>query len=311
MLQRIRASPIVVPPERWRLWLGLAIAVVGPLVSTALIRVGPLGSRPGVAFLLFVVLATVFGRLLAAAIAIPLSLVLLERFARPEFSATVRSDQDLWSALAFGLVSCTVVLMVTRRDAAKDVATAERRRFQLLVRAGDSLSESLDIDETLRRLGDVLVPGLADWFSVDLVEDGRIRNALVMHPDPAKVELAKDLQRRFPADPDAPSGVPNVIRTGASELTPSIPDELLVTLIEDPDLLETMRGLGLRCAMTVPLTARGKTIGALTLIGAESHARYTRDDLQLAEEIADRAALAPAADGARDRGGPSHRHIDE
>ena len=53
-----------------------------------------------------------------------------------------------------------------------------------------------------------------------------------------------------------------------------------------------MRGLGLRCAMVVPLTARGRTFGALTLIGAETHPRYGPADLQLAEEIADRAALA-------------------
>ena len=154
MLERIRTSPIVMPPERWRLWLGLAVAVVGPLLSTALIRVGPLGSRPGVAFLLSVVARDGVrapprcrGRDPALARA-PAAIR-----PGPDVSATVRSEQDLWSALAFGLVSCTVVLMVTRRDAARDVATAERRRFQLLVRAGDALSESLDIDETLRRLG--------------------------------------------------------------------------------------------------------------------------------------------------------------
>ena len=83
-----------------------------------------------------------------------------------------------------------------------------------------------------------------------------------------------------------------MIRTGESELTPSIPDEMLRALIEDPELLETMRGLGLRCAMVVPLTARVRTFGALTLIGAETHPRYDSADLQLAEEIADRAALA-------------------
>ena len=124
-----------------------------------------------------------------------------------------------------------------------------------------------------------------------------------MHPDPAKVELARDLQRRFPADPDAPTGAPAVIRTGASELTETIPDEMLRALIEDPDLLETMRGLGLRCAMTVPLTARGKTIGALTLIGAESHARYTQDGS--AARRGDRRSR-----GARDRHGPDVRRGD-
>ena len=67
---------------------------------------------------------------------------------------------------------------------------------------------------------------------------------------------------------------------------------MLSALIDDPELLETMRALHLHCAMVVPLTARGRTIGAISLIGAESHERYTTTDLQLAEEIADRAALA-------------------
>jgi serine phosphatase RsbU (regulator of sigma subunit) len=141
-------------------------------------------------------------------------------------------------------------------------------------------------------LAEVIVPTLADWFAVDLVEDGTITNVLVMHPDPERVELARELQRRFPSDPDAPSGSPNVIRTGESELTESITDEMLLALIDDPDLLTTIRELGLRCAMVVPLTARGRTIGSITMIGAETHERYGAFDLRLAEEIAYRAALA-------------------
>jgi serine phosphatase RsbU (regulator of sigma subunit) len=141
-------------------------------------------------------------------------------------------------------------------------------------------------------LAEVIVPTLADWFSVDLLADGTITNVLVMHPDPERVELARELQRRFPSDPDAPSGSPHVIRTGEPELTESITDDMLLALIDDPDLLTTIRELGLRCAMVVPLTARGRTIGAITMIGAETHERYGAFDLRLAEEIADRAALA-------------------
>jgi serine phosphatase RsbU (regulator of sigma subunit) len=165
-------------------------------------------------------------------------------------------------------------------------------RLGLLRHAGDALSVALDIDEALSRLAEVIVPALADWFSVDLVEDGTITNVLVMHPDPERVELARELQRRFPSDPDAPSGSPHVIRTGEPELTESITDDMLLALIDDPDLLTTIRELGLRCAMVVPLTARGRTIGSITMIGAETHERYGAFDLRLAEEIADRAALA-------------------
>jgi serine phosphatase RsbU (regulator of sigma subunit) len=170
--------------------------------------------------------------------------------------------------------------------------TDELDRLGLLRHAGDALSVALDIDEALGRLAEVIVPTLADWFSVDLVEDGAITNVLVMHPDPGRVELARELQRRFPSDPDAPSGSPHVIRTGEPELTESITDDMLLALIDDPDLLRTIRELGLRCAMVVPLTARGRTIGSITMIGAETHERYGAFDLRLAEEIADRAALA-------------------
>jgi serine phosphatase RsbU (regulator of sigma subunit)/transcriptional regulator with GAF, ATPase, and Fis domain len=165
-------------------------------------------------------------------------------------------------------------------------------RLRLAERAGSALAESLDVTSALQRLGEVLVPALADWFAVDLLDGDEIRNAIVMHPDPRKVELARELQRRFPSDRHAPSGAPNVIRSGVSELTETITDDMLEALIEDADLLATMQSLALRCAMVVPLQARGRTLGAITMIGSENHERYGHDDLMLAEQIAARAALA-------------------
>jgi serine phosphatase RsbU (regulator of sigma subunit) len=165
-------------------------------------------------------------------------------------------------------------------------------RLLLAERAGSALAESLDVTSALQRLGEVLVPALADWFAVDLLDGDEIRNAIVMHPDPRKVELARELQRRFPSDRHAPSGAPNVIRSGVSELTETITDDMLEALIEDADLLATMQSLALRCAMVVPLQARGRTLGAITMIGSENHERYGHEDLVLAEQIAARAALA-------------------
>ena len=68
---------------------------------------------------------------------------------------------------------------------------------------------------------------------------------------------------------------------------------MLVDLIPDPDLLRTMRELGLECsAMTVPLFARGRVLGALTFVSAESEHRYGEGDLALASDLAGRAAIA-------------------
>jgi GAF domain-containing protein len=273
------------PARPARLWAGIAIAIIGPIVITPLVRTGSLSLVPGVPYVLAIVAAALVGRLIAAGIAIAVSTVLLDRFVVSASTTTgARTEQDV--------LALVVVELLVRLERTIRREEHERDRLAFLAEAGEVLSGSLAVEDTLRALSEVLVPSLADWFAVDLLEDGRIRTIVVVHPDPAKVELAHELQRRFPTDPDAPTGPPHVIRSGASELTPTIPDEMLRALIDDPTLLETMRGLGLRCAMVVPLTARGRTFGALTLIGAETHARYDGSDLQLAEEIADRAALA-------------------
>ena len=157
---------------------------------------GPLALVPGTAYLLAVVVATIFGRLAAAAVAIPLSVVLLQRYV--DLRAESSAQTDLWVGTAFVVVAGIVVLIMTRREAVADEQTEEGTRLQLLALAGDALAESLDVDETLRRLGDVIVPALADWFSVELMEDGVQRNVVVLHPDPAKVELARELQTAIP-----------------------------------------------------------------------------------------------------------------
>jgi serine phosphatase RsbU (regulator of sigma subunit)/transcriptional regulator with GAF, ATPase, and Fis domain len=288
-----RSESAFVPPRSSRLWIGIAIAVIGPLVVTPLVRTGSLSLIPGVPYVLVIMAAALVGRLIAGGIAIAMSTVLLDRFViSPSTGSGARTEQDLWAVVVFVVVALVIAELLARLERTIRREEGERDRLRFIAEAGDALSGPLTVEDTLHELGNVLVPALADWFAVDLLEDGRIRTLLVVHPDPEKVALAHDLQRRFPTDPDAPTGSPQVIRTGRSELTETIPDEMLQALVEDPELLETMRGLGLRCAMVVPLTARGRTFGALTLIGAESHERYGPSDLQLAEQIADRAALA-------------------
>jgi signal transduction histidine kinase len=114
----------------------------------------------------------------------------------------------------------------------------------------------------------------------------------VEHDDPEKVAWAHELERRYPPEPNAPQGVPQVLRSGRSELYPEISDEMLVAAARDPEHLRLMRKLGIRSGMIVPLVVRGRTLGAITLVTAESGRRYEREDLELAEELARRAALA-------------------
>ena len=114
----------------------------------------------------------------------------------------------------------------------------------------------------------------------------------VSHVDPAKVELAHEIHRRLPPDPNAPQGVWNILRTGRSEIVPEITDDLIAQSVKDAELLDIMRQLGLRSYMGVPLTVRGKTLGVITFIAAESGHRYDATDLAVAEDLASRAGIA-------------------
>jgi signal transduction histidine kinase/CheY-like chemotaxis protein len=122
--------------------------------------------------------------------------------------------------------------------------------------------------------------------------DRTLRRLAVVHVDPAKVALAHELARRWPPKMDAPHGVPLVVRTGRPEVFHEISDELLEAAAPDPELLAAARSLGLRSSMCLPLTVRGRAVGAISLVAAESGRRFGGEDLALAEEIARRASTA-------------------
>ncbi len=175
---------------------------------------------------------------------------------------------------------------VTERRRAED-------RLRFLAEASSLLAGSLDYATTLESVARLAVPGMADWCAVDIVsDDGSVERVAVAHVDPEKVALARSLEQRYPSNPDAPYGVPNVLRTGRSEIYPEIDDSMLVATARDAEHLEILRAVGLRSRMVVPLVARGRALGAITLIASESGRTFGQDDLALAEDLARRAAAA-------------------
>jgi signal transduction histidine kinase len=174
-------------------------------------------------------------------------------------------------------------------------ATAERRQERLgfLADASTVLALSLDYSETLRSIAQLAVPWFSDWCAVDVLEEtGTIQRLAVAHADPARVRLARMLQTRYPLDPDAAMGPAKVIRTGSTEFYPEVPDGLLSAYAQEDEHLRQLRALGLRSGMVVPLTARGRVLGAICFARAESTVPYDRPDVAIAEDLARRAALA-------------------
>lgn len=189
---------------------------------------------------------------------------------------------------------------VTEREIIVESAQRERERAEAAVRssaflaqASAILASSLDYETTLASVSRLAVPEVADWCAVHVIDkDGSIQPLAVAHVDPSKVEMARELQRRYPIDPKEERGVTKAVRTGRSELFSDITDEVLVEAARDDEQLRAMRELRIRSAMVVPMVVQGRALGAITFIAAESGRRYGQEDLSLAEDLAHRAALA-------------------
>lgn len=178
------------------------------------------------------------------------------------------------------------------RAQALDALAEANAKLAFLAEASAELSRSLDYRQTLANVARLAVPRLADWCAIHLVEDGSIRVIAVAHVDAEKVALAQEFGRRYPVDPAAPTGVAHVIRTGASEVIESVSDETLVAVARDEEHLAGMRSLGFCSAIVVPLATRDRVLGALTMVHAESGRSYGPGDLPLAEDLANRGAMA-------------------
>jgi PAS domain S-box-containing protein len=177
----------------------------------------------------------------------------------------------------------------------EDVTATKRaeRQTSFLSRASDILASSLDHEETLRNVAWLAVPDVADWCGVELVDErGARQQVAVAHRDPERLALAERLRRYDPAEPDPESGVAAVIATGESQLIPEVSDEMLDAAARDRDHLELLRAVGMRSLLIVPMRIGARTLGAMTLVSAESGRRFDEDDVSFAEQVAARAAVA-------------------
>ena len=177
----------------------------------------------------------------------------------------------------------------------RDVTDRNRRdRAQrLLAETGALLNSSLDYEDTLQTIAQLAVPVLADWCFVDLFEPGgAFQRLAVAHADPADAPLARALRRHHDPRPDATYGAAKVAHSGCAEIASDPPAGMFAALARDDDHRRMLDELGIRSYMCVPLTARGSTVGAVTFLTTTSARRYDAADLELAEELGRRAALA-------------------
>ncbi len=184
-------------------------------------------------------------------------------------------------------------LFLAKERAARVAAEEAKSRVAFLAEAGPILSESLDYEETLKRLARLCVRSIADWCVIDVVQDGReIRRLGGAHSDPAKEPLLQELQRRYPPRSDSAHPSARVLRTGGPLLLPELSDDDVRSFCEDDEHARIIRELGTRSIVAVPLVARGRTLGVISLCSASPGRSHGRADLELVQELARRAAIA-------------------
>lgn len=163
---------------------------------------------------------------------------------------------------------------------------------RLLAETSILLATDLSYESRMSNLTKLLVPSLGDWCAIDILdEDGELQRMAVMHMDPQMLEWAYEVHNRFPPDRSGRNGSYKVIRTNQSEYHPIILKET-IDAIPNPEQRELFQKLGLSSLLVIPLFARGRTFGTLSLVWAESNYHYSLEDLTLAEELGRRAALA-------------------
>jgi PAS domain S-box-containing protein len=169
----------------------------------------------------------------------------------------------------------------------------EERRSRFLAEASTLLASSLDYEETLRQVAQMAVPTIADWCSVRILENGHLTRTAVAHSDPAKLAWADEYAQRFPDDPkDSTRGLGRVLATGEAEMYSVVTEAMLLQGASNEEHLALLRKLGMKSVIMVPLAARDRILGALTLISAESGRHFDENDLRLAQDLARRAAIA-------------------
>ena len=177
---------------------------------------------------------------------------------------------------------------------AADNERLQRERLEFLNTINDALNASSNVHDVMVNVTAAAVPRLGDWCSIHLLPNkgDAVPETVTAHVDPEMVAYASSLQERFPYDPDAPTGVPHVIRTAQTEFYPDITDEVMTRLEATDEERDIIAELALRSAITVPLIKRGRVLGAFQFVMSSSRRRYTEDDVALAQAVAGRIAAS-------------------
>jgi signal transduction histidine kinase/PAS domain-containing protein len=186
-----------------------------------------------------------------------------------------------------------MLLSALRERGFAEDAEAARRRAAFLAEAGRLLAESVDQTSTLIALTKLALPTLGAWCIVDILEEGgAIQRLGIYHPDPEKQKIAEKLEATWLPEPDDPFGAPAMLREARTAAITDGIEATLAATAHSAENLHILRQLGIGSLLTVPLVARNRLLGAITFVSTQPGFSHSPEDVQLAEDLAARGALA-------------------
>jgi PAS domain S-box-containing protein len=187
-----------------------------------------------------------------------------------------------------GVISAAVAAIV---DVTEERKREEQARF--LDDVSRQLASTLDYDATIQAALQMLVPRYADAASIHHREgDILLRRWDTSGTNAEYDRKFRELERDYPLQLPSAHPVAVAVRTGMPQLHEVVDETLLRTIARDEGELRKLMDLGIRSGMTVPLTVRGRTIGAMQFVSIHANRQYSCHDLEFAEEITRRVALA-------------------
>lgn len=171
-----------------------------------------------------------------------------------------------------------------------------RKKVEQLLRLLNKASEELatiDTQEALDRIAKFIVPEYADWFTIDMVKNGKVEIAKLAHADPDKIGWAHKYREQNPVDinDETYGSIGYVVKNNEAVLFSEITNEMIEASAKSAEELEVLKNLSLRSAIVAPMIAKGQIIGTVSFISCTWAKTYDTDDLNFARDFANRMAL--------------------
>jgi len=216
-----------------------------------------------------------------------------EEFIDQEFSVNAQPGKAQWVLMSSKVHrdeqdNGETYLFIRDISALKD----RERLLSYLNKAAEELAKARDTQSALNRIAQFIVPKFANWFSIDLLNEGRLELLILRHQDPAKIQWAHEYRKKYPTDLNSDTGMAMVLKSGEPSFIPYLTEEMISAAIVDPIQRKAIQEIGLQSVITVAMSGSDKIIGVVSFVSSEPERHFDETDLDFAKNFASLIGLA-------------------